>query len=61
MSGNHKLAPKRRVVIIDDDPTFAELLTVFVGSVGHDAVVKADSRQAIPMKSGTTTSFSWIC
>ena len=36
-------APKRRVVMIDDDVSFAELLTVLVGSVGHDAVVKADS------------------
>lgn len=36
-------APKRRVVIIDDDVSFAELLTMLVVSVGHDAVVKADS------------------
>ena len=34
---------KRRVVIIDDDPAFGELLTTLVGSLGHDAVVKADS------------------
>jgi CheY-like chemotaxis protein len=35
--------PKRRVVIIDDDPAFAELLTKLVGSLGHNAVVKEDS------------------
>ena len=34
---------KRRVVIIDDDPAFGELLTSLVGSLGHDAVVKEDS------------------
>ncbi|MBC8038580.1 MAG: response regulator [Rhizobiales bacterium] len=39
---NHAL-PKRRVVIIDDDPAFTELLTALVGSLGHDAVVRADS------------------
>lgn len=33
----------RRVVIIDDDRAFAELLTTMVGSLGHEAVVKADS------------------
>jgi two-component SAPR family response regulator len=33
----------RRVIIIDDDPAFAELLTTMVGSLGHDAVVKLDS------------------
>jgi DNA-binding NtrC family response regulator len=37
--------PKRlcRVVIIDDDPDFAELLTTMVGRLGHEAVVKLDS------------------
>jgi CheY-like chemotaxis protein len=34
---------KRRVVIIDDDPAFGELLITLVGSLGHDAVVKEDS------------------
>jgi DNA-binding NtrC family response regulator len=34
----------RRVVIIDDDPAFAELLTKIVGSLGYDAAVKADPR-----------------
>lgn len=34
---------KRRVVIIDDEPAFAELLTKMVTTVGHDVVVKADS------------------
>ena len=33
-------ARKRRVVIIDDDPAFGELLTTLVGGLGHDAVVK---------------------
>lgn len=36
-------ARKRRVVIIDDDPAFGELLTTLVGGLGHDAVVKEDS------------------
>ena len=40
---NHARARKRRVVIIDDDPAFGELLTTLVGSLGHDAVVKEDS------------------
>lgn len=40
---SYALAPKRRVIIIDDDPAFAELLTALVGSLGHDAVVKGDS------------------
>jgi len=35
--------PKRRVVIIDDDPAFARLLVKMVGSLGHNAVVKEDS------------------
>jgi len=43
ISANHALAPKRRVVIIDDDPAFGELLTSLVGILGHDAVVKEDS------------------
>ena len=38
-----RVTRKRRVVIIDDDPAFGELLTTLVGSLGHDAVVKADS------------------
>jgi CheY-like chemotaxis protein len=33
----------RRVVIIDDDPAFAELLTAMMGSLGHDVAVKLDS------------------
>ena len=40
---SHARAQKRRVVIIDDDPAFGELLTTLVGSLGHDAVVKEDS------------------
>lgn len=40
---SHASRPKRRVVIIDDDPAFAEMLTTLVGKVGYDAVVKADS------------------
>ena len=40
---SYAFTPKRRVVIIDDDPAFAELLTTLVGSLGHDAVVKGDS------------------
>jgi two-component SAPR family response regulator len=35
---------KRRVVIIDDDAAFAELLTKMVTSLGHIAVVKSDPR-----------------
>jgi DNA-binding NtrC family response regulator len=34
---------KRRVVIIDDDPDFAGVLTRMVGSLGHDAVFREDS------------------
>jgi CheY-like chemotaxis protein len=41
--GNNSSAPKRRVVIIEDDPAFADLLTSMVGSLGHDVVVKLDS------------------
>ena len=40
---NYALPPKRRVVIIDDDPDFAVVLTRMVGSLGHDVVVKGDS------------------
>ena len=40
---NYASRPKRRVVIIDDDPAFAGTLTRMVGSLGHDAVVKGDS------------------
>lgn len=40
---NYALQPKRRVVIIDDDPDFAVVLTRMVGSLGHDVVVKGDS------------------
>lgn len=40
---SHAAKRKRRVVIIDDDPAFGELMTTLVGSLGHDAVVKADS------------------
>jgi CheY-like chemotaxis protein len=40
---SHASTPKRRVVIIDDDPAFAELLTTLAGSLGHNAVVKEDS------------------
>jgi DNA-binding NtrC family response regulator len=40
---SHASTPKRRIVIIDDDPAFAELLTTLVGSLGHNAVVKEDS------------------
>jgi DNA-binding NtrC family response regulator len=35
--------PKRRVVIIDDDPAFAGVLAKMAGSLGHDAVVRGDS------------------
>ena len=34
---------KRRVVIIEDDPATADLLTSLVGKLGHDVVVKSDS------------------
>ena len=40
---NYALPPKRRVIIIDDDPAFAGTLTKMVGSLGHDVVVKGDS------------------
>ena len=40
---SHARTRKRRVVIIDDDHAFGELLTSLVGSLGHNAVVKADS------------------
>jgi len=36
-------ARKRRVVIIDDDPAMAEILTALVGGLGHDVIVKQDS------------------
>ena len=40
---SHAYKQKRRVVIIDDDPSFAQLLTALVGGLGHHAVVKEDS------------------
>ena len=40
---NYALPPKRRVVVIDDDPDFALVLSRMVGSLGHDVVVRADS------------------
>ena len=39
----HAFAPKRRVVIIDDDPALAGILTTLAGSLGHDVVVKENS------------------
>jgi len=42
--GNNPSTPKRRVVIIDDDPAFAEVLTNLVGSLGYVALVKSDPR-----------------
>ena len=40
---NRVFARKRRVVIIDDDPQLAGILTALVGSLGHDVIVKQDS------------------
>lgn len=40
---SHAPTCKRRVVIIDDDPAFGELMTTLVGGLGHDAVFKEDS------------------
>ena len=39
----HAPTRKRRVVIIDDDPALAGILTALVGSLGHDVIVKQDS------------------
>lgn len=44
MVPNTSFPTKRRVVIIDDDSAFAGVLTKLVGSLGHDAIVKLDSR-----------------
>jgi CheY-like chemotaxis protein len=41
---NYLSPPERRVVIIDDDPAFAEVLTNLVGSLGHATLVKSDPR-----------------
>lgn len=38
------ILPKRRVVIIDDDSAFAEVMMSLVGSLGHEAIVKSDPR-----------------
>ena len=40
---NNPSIPKRRVVIIDDDPAFAGLLTGLVRGLGHEVVIRADS------------------
>ena len=40
---NYASPPKRRVVIIDDDPAFAGVLARMVGSLGHEALVRKDS------------------
>lgn len=40
---SHALTPKRRVVIIEDDPVNTDLLTSLVSKLGHDVVVKSDS------------------
>lgn len=42
-SRKRELAPKHRVVIIDDDPAFAGALTTLVGRLGHDVMVNLDS------------------
>lgn len=39
---SHASRQKRRVVIIDDDPSFAQFLTSLVGGLRHHAVVKED-------------------
>jgi CheY-like chemotaxis protein len=35
--------PKRRVIVIEDDPNFAERLTSLLISLGHEVVVRLDS------------------
>ena len=40
------MGTKRRVVIIDDEPTFAETLTKMVKSFGFDVTVSTDARSS---------------
>jgi two-component system response regulator MprA len=40
---NNASTPKRRVVIIDDDPAFTDLMTGLVSGLGHEVVIRADS------------------
>ena len=35
--------PKRRVIVIEDDPNFAERLTDLLTGLGHEVVVRLDS------------------
>jgi DNA-binding NtrC family response regulator len=43
MESAYSFPPKRRVVIIEDDPDFAERLTKLLTSLGHEVVVRLDS------------------
>ena len=40
------LRPKRRVVIIDDEPAFAETLRWMVESLGYDSTISTDARSS---------------
>ena len=42
-SSTHRV---RKVIIIDDDPAFAETLRAMVNSLGHDATVSTDARSS---------------
>jgi DNA-binding NtrC family response regulator len=40
------MGAKRRIVIIDDEPAFAEALTKMVKSLGYDVTVSTDARSS---------------
>jgi two-component system, OmpR family, response regulator ArlR len=40
------MGAKRRIVIIDDEPAFAETLTKMVKSLGYDVTVSTDARSS---------------
>ena len=40
------MGAKRRIVIIDDEPTFAETLTKMVKSLGYDVTISTDARSS---------------
>ena len=52
------ISPIRMVVIIDDDPAFAETLSAMVRSLGYDASVSTDARSSY-WTLVMLTLFSW--
>ena len=48
------MGTKRRVVIIDDEPAFAEVLTKMVRGLGFDVTISTDARSSYTFELGST-------